>query len=623
VLIRLCRNLVLVLMAILIASCSGGPGPEPSSAEAPRDPHSFSRPDEVVVHHLVLDLDVDFATRRLSGTAELRIRNLVGADELWLDSWDLDVTAVDFGHDDSPTTFRFGEEQPYLGRPLVIDIEPGTNTVRVHYSSSPDAAALQWLEASQTAGGRHPFLLSQSQACLARTWIPLQDSPGVRMTYDATIRVPPALLALMSAENPIDKNDDGVYTFRMPQAIPSYLLALAVGDVAFASLGPRTGIYAEPEVIGKASWEFEDTEKMLAASEELYGPYRWGRYDLIVLPPSFPFGGMENPRLTFATPTILAGDRSQVGLVAHELAHSWSGNLVTNATWNDFWLNEGFTSYFEYRIMEAIYGRDHTEMLWLLGIQSMQDLMATEDPDDTRLALDYTGRDPDSVPSVIYDKGALFLRLLEERYGREAWDAFLHAYFERRAFGTVTTEGFLADLRSEFGEQDAWLEEQIRAWVYGPGLPESAPVIVSPVFDEVERRAQAWLDGGELPAEDDWTSHQWMHFVQYLPQGLSIDRVRQLDAAYGLTATGNAEILTQWLLVTLGLGYEPALASMDRFVTGMGRAKFLIPLYRKLCETPAGCETAREIYDRAKPGYHPVAVIAVDRVFEAAAGTGE
>jgi aminopeptidase N len=592
-------------------------------APAPhRDPHSFSRPDEVVVRHLSLDLDVDFDAKQLSGTATLTIENLSGTDELRLDAWDLDVTSVDFGSDDAPTHFRFLEDRPYLGQSLIVDIQPGTTTVRLHYSSSPGAAALQWLEPAQTAGKRHPFLLSQSQACLARTWIPLQDSPGVRITYDATIRVPPGLIALMSAENPIEKNDDGVYNFNMSQPIPSYLLALAVGDVVFRPLGERTGIYAEPEVIESAAWEFADTQKMLDASEELYGPYRWGRYDMIVLPPSFPFGGMENPRLTFLTPTVLAGDRSQVALVAHELAHSWSGNLVTNATWNDFWLNEGFTSYLEYRIMETLYGREHTEMLWLLGRQGLLELMETEQPADTHLQVDYSDRDPDAVPGVVYDKGALFLRLLEEHYGRAEWDAFLNDYFDRHAFGTVTTELFLTDLRTDFGENDDWLEAAIRAWIFGPGLPDEAPEIVSPVFDEVEHRLEAWLDGGPLPADKEWSSHEWLHFVRALPEDLPLERTRELDEAYRLSGTGNAEVLTAWLTLTLGNGYAPAFASMDAFVTSMGRAKFLIPLYRKLCETPENCARAMELYERAKPGYHPVAITAVDRVFEATQGGG-
>ncbi len=329
--------------------------PAPAAAAppgSPTDPHSYSRPDQVAVKHLNLDLTVDFSQQKLAGKATLDLDNKTGASELVLDTRDLDVTRVTLDSG-AEAKFALGDDAKFLGRPLRIEITPQTKSVTVEYSTRPAAAAVQWLSPDQTAGKQHPFLFTQSQAILARTWVPCQDSPAVRMTYDATVHAPKELLAVMSAENPQAKNADGVYTFKMDKPIPSYLLALAVGDLEFRSLGARTGVYAEPSRVEKAAWELADTEKMIEAAEKLYGPYRWGRYDLLVLPPSFPFGGMENPRLTFATPTIIAGDRSLVNLVAHELAHSWSGNLVTNATWNDFWLNEGFTTYFENRIIRG------------------------------------------------------------------------------------------------------------------------------------------------------------------------------------------------------------------------------------------------------------------------------
>ncbi|MGH9361488.1 MAG: M1 family aminopeptidase/hydrolase, partial [Thermoanaerobaculia bacterium] len=357
----------LLSFAALLCACAGAPSPAappaPSTPAAVDDPHSYARPQEVAVEHLALELDVDFAQRRLVGRASLRLRNRTGATQLHLDTRDLDIRRVvlDGG---AEARFTLGDPQPFLGRELTVEIAPATRVVHIDYATSTEAAALQWLEPRQTSG-EHPFLFTQSQAILARTWVPCQDSPGVRMTYEATVRVPRELMAVMSAENPTAKTADGVYRFRMPQAVPSYLLALAVGDLAFRPLDRRSGVYAEPQVVERAAWELADTPKMISAAEKLYGPYRWGRYDVVVLPPSFPFGGMENPRLTFATPTILAGDRSLVSLVAHELAHSWSGNLVTNATWNDFWLNEGFTTYFEHRITEKLYGREYSEMLWL------------------------------------------------------------------------------------------------------------------------------------------------------------------------------------------------------------------------------------------------------------------
>ncbi|HEY0371195.1 MAG TPA: M1 family aminopeptidase/hydrolase, partial [Thermoanaerobaculia bacterium] len=288
------------------------------------DIHSFARPDEAVVRHLALDLDVDFDRKQLFGTALLQIETSGDARELVLDTHGLTVNTVTLG-DGSEAKFTIGESKPHLGAPLIVEITPSTKLVRIEYASAPDAAAVQWLSKEQTAGGQHPFLFTQSQAILARTWVPIQDSPGIRITYDATIRVPKGLVAVMSAENATEVSEDGVYRFRMPQAIPPYLLALAVGDLAFRSLGDNSGVWAEKPMIDASAYELADTPKMIEAAERLYGPYRWGQYDVLVLPPSFPFGGMENPRLTFATPTILAGDRSLVSLVAHELAHSWSG----------------------------------------------------------------------------------------------------------------------------------------------------------------------------------------------------------------------------------------------------------------------------------------------------------
>ncbi|HEX2162661.1 MAG TPA: M1 family aminopeptidase/hydrolase, partial [Thermoanaerobaculia bacterium] len=476
-------SLPLFALVVLAAGCATAPattapagGAAPAAAARVDDPHSYAEPWNVAVTHLGLDLAVDFERQVLAGRADLTIdRRSPDADTLILDTRGLDVRRVTLD-DGEETTFRLGTADPVLGAPLTIDLRPGTEVVHVEYETSPDAAALQWLDPAQTAGGRHPFLFSQCQAILCRTIIPLQDTPSVRITYEATLRVPPELLAVMSAENPISKNDTGVYTFSMPQPIPAYLLALAVGDLEFRSVGPRTGVYAEPSVVEEAAWELGEMEQMVEAAERLYGPYRWGRYDVLVLPPSFPFGGMENPRLTFATPTILAGDRSLVALIAHELGHSWSGNLVTNATWDDFWLNEGFTVYVERRLMEALRGREYSEMLAALGRQDLEqtiaDLGATSP--DTRLHLDLEGRDPDEgMTDVAYEKGYLFLRAVEEAVGRDRWDRFLRGWFERHAVSAVTTATFVHEVRALLlrGDEAAAGRAGVEAWVYGPGLP--------------------------------------------------------------------------------------------------------------------------------------------------------
>ncbi|HUP42857.1 MAG TPA: M1 family metallopeptidase [Thermoanaerobaculia bacterium] len=597
----------------------------------PEDPHSYGRPNEVAVRHLDLDLAVDFEARRLTGLATLGLdRRSAEADRLVLDTWRLDVRKVTLG-DGSEAPFELGEEDPVLGRPLTIEIGPagggGADSVVVEYATSPEATAVQWLEPAQTATGK-PFLFTQSQAILARSWIPLQDTPAVRFTYEARIRVPRApagLLAVMSAENPTDVAAAGVYTFAMPQAVPSYLMALAVGDLEFRPIGARSGVYAEPPVVEKAAWEFADTERMIEAAEALYGPYRWGRYDLLVLPPSFPFGGMENPRLTFATPTIIAGDRSLVTLVAHELAHSWSGNLVTNGNWNDFWLNEGFTVYLERRIMERLYERPYVEMLWELGGQDLRQTIEEEAPRDTWLHLDLAGRNPDDgMNDVAYEKGALLLRLLEETVGRERWDAFLKGYFERFAFESMDSAGFLDFLERELLEPEGLTgaELQLDAWVYGPGLPDNAPEIASDAFERVAAKVEAFAGGAAAAGlgTGEWTTHEWLHFLRHLPRDLPPERLAELDRAFGFTATGNSEVLAAWLELAIESGYVRREPAVDRaladFLTRQGRRKFLKPLYEELAKTPEGLARGREINARARPGYHSVSRATVDEVLK-------
>jgi leukotriene-A4 hydrolase len=616
----------------LLAACAAGPATAPGTQtetrpavrviqENDRDPHSFSHPDEVAVDHLALDLTVDFAERRLDGRASLRLDHRLGSDRLVLDTRDLEVRRVtlDGGRE---ARFTLGDPVPHLGRPLEVQIEPGTEWVHVEYSTSPEAAALQWLTPEQ-AGSPHPFLYTQSQAILARTWAPVQDTPSVRMTYEATVRVPPGLLAVMSAENPTEKSPDGVYRFRMPQRIPAYLLALGVGDLEFRRLGPNSGVYALPQVADRAAWELADTPRMIEAAEKLYGPYQWGRYDVLILPASYPFGGMENPRLTFATPTILAGDRSLVALVAHELAHSWSGNLVTNATWNDFWLNEGFTTYFESRIMEAVYGKPYADMLSVLGRQDLDQTIAElgQDSPDTHLFLDLAGRDPDDgMTDVAYNKGALLLASIERAVGRQRFDRFLREYFDRFAFQSMDTRRFVEYLKEELLAGDAQAAAKLRLddWIYGPGVPPNAAEVRSPAFEEVDRTLAAFAGGtaaGELKTAG-WNTHQWLHFLRNLPKPMAADRMADLDAAFGFSASRNSEILAEWLLRVIENRYQPAWPALERFLTEVGRRKFLKPIYTELAKTPEGMESALRIYARARPGYHSVSQNTVDEILD-------
>jgi leukotriene-A4 hydrolase len=595
-----------------------------------RDAHSYSNHEQVRVRHVTLHLEILFDRKVLKGSSTLTIERVKpDADSLKLDTRDLKVIKAETSNDGNsfaPAQFTLGAADKILGAPLAIQLPPQATKVRIEYETSPNASGVQWLEPAQTAGKKHPYVFTQSQAIHARSWIPLQDSPGVRVTYSAEIRTPKGLRAVMSASL-ADNNktlQPGTHKFEMPQAIPPYLIALAAGDIAFKQLGNRTGVYTEPAMLDKAAREFEDTEKMVVATEKLYGPYRWDRYDILVLPPSFPIGGMENPRLTFATPTVLAGDKSLVSLIAHELAHSWSGNLVTNATWRDFWLNEGFTTYLERRVTEAIYGREREEMEAALGLQSLKKVIEDLPDADEILHVDLAGRDPDDGFTLVpYEKGALFLRLLEETFGRERFDQFLKGYFERFAFQSITTDDFIAHLKKNLLDPNPELAAKIplEEWIYKPGLPASAPKPQSDAFAKVEAQAKEWLDGKTPAAKlqtKQWTTQEWLHFLRFLPQQLTANQLKELDQAFGMTKIGNAEIAHQWLLISIRNNYDTAYPRLEEYLTSIGRQKLIKPLYEELVKTPAGKEWAQKIYARARPGYHPIAQTAVDKIVKKA-----
>ncbi len=576
------------------------------------DHHSHARPAEVRVQHLQLDLDLDFAQRVVRGTVRLDLERADPKAPLRLDCAGPKITAIT-GSDGTPRKWALGTSLPHVGPPLTVELADADRTVTIAYATTPEAAALQWLEPAQTAGGKQPFLFTQGQAILTRTWIPVQDTPGNRVTYEAFVRAPRGLVPIMAAQQ-LPATSDGRAHFRMAHPIPTYLIALACGDLAFVQLSARCGVWAEPSVVRPAAKELADTEAMVQAAEKLFGPYRWGRYDLLILPPAFPFGGMENPCLTFATPTILAGDKSLVNLVAHELAHSWSGNLVTNATWRDFWLNEGFTVYFEHRILEAVYGEDRAVMERLIGLQDLQKELRELPPADQILHLDLRGRNPDdAMTAVAYEKGAWFLATLEAEYGRATLDSFLTRWFDGHAFQSVTTGDFEAWLHKALlaKNADKAARVPVRAWIHEPGIPDGARRPACPLFAAVDA---AVADLGRTAETRHWVTQQWLRFLHALPQPLTNEQMRDLDGRFGFTGSGNSEILCAWLERAIASGYTPADARLEEFLLGIGRRKFLKPLYEALCKTEAGRVRAKAIYERARPRYHAVATRTLDPI---------
>lgn len=616
-----------ITLALLAWACEGPlpqqPVEEPMESPEGKDPHSYSQPDVAQVEHLSWDAEIDFDKKVIAATATWKLKSGAGKEVIF-DTYDLRIAEVTDG-EGIPLDFEKGKQHEIFGSPLTISLPEGVTTVAIRYKTRPGAKALQWTDSAQTADKLGPFLYTQSQAILARSWIPCQDGPGIRFTYDAKVKVPQGMMALMSASNPQEISKSGSYDYSMPQPIPSYLLALAAGNLEFREVGPRTGVYAEPSMVEACAWEFADMEAMMTAAEELYGPYEWGRYDLIVLPPSFPFGGMENPRLTFATPTILAGDRSLVSLVAHELAHSWSGNLVTNANWDDFWLNEGFTVYFEMRIMEAVYGREYSEMLAQLSHTELKNTVKVfmqEMPDDTRLKLDLSGRNPDDgVTAIPYDKGYHFLRLIEETVGRPRFDEFLRSYFQAHKFSVMDTERFLSLLKSDLLDDQETRDVGVDEWVYVSGLPENAPEPKSARFDDVDALAMAFMDDpSTVPSTSvtrNWSTHEWLRFLRKV-NGADAAKLSKLDAKYKLTSSGNSELAAQWFVNTLSLeeaysapGGQNLNSSVREFLIRVGRRKFLMPIYSAMLEGGKD-DLARSIYKSARPGYHAVSRESLD-----------
>lgn len=617
-------NLLIILIALLLTACGSSEEPKAESDESQVlavDQHSYAQLDKVAVRHMHLKLDFDFEAKRVTGIAQYFLDRKEG-DQLILDVKNINIHKV-YVHDkdtDKGLDYKISDPNPILGSALTINLPEGIDSIKIFYTTNPSSQALQWLMPEQTADKRLPFVYTQGQAILTRTWIPCQDSPGARITYSAQVRVQPGMMALMSAENPTEQEMTGRYTFKMEQPIPPYLIAFAAGQLKYVSLGPTTGVYAEHTMIDKAVYEFGEVQDMMTAAESLYGPYQWGKYDILVLPPSFPFGGMENPRLTFVTPTILAGDRSLTALIAHELAHSWSGNLVTNATWDDFWLNEGFTVYFERRIMEELYGEDYTNMLALLGYQDLQeeveDLGAKSK--DTHLKLFLKGRDPDEgMTDIAYEKGAYLLTLLEKEVGRENFDSFLRQYFDDHKFQTMTTEIFLEYLDENL-IQKYNVEVDIDEWIFGPGIPESIPIPNSDRFKIVDQQVKV-ISNGDLPDEaisSEWSTHEWLHMIRHLPRDLSMKQMARLDDAYGFSTSGNSEIRAVWFELAISNGYaDRIMPQIEQFLVQVGRRKFLSPLYQAMKENGYS-KKAREIYSRARPNYHSVSRNTIDALLD-------
>jgi aminopeptidase N len=620
-------RLPFVTSALLIASAAiapaataahDAPSPILTSPDA-KDVLTYARPEIARVTHVDLDLTADFKAHIMRGTATLDILARPDAREIVLDDKDLVISRITDARG-RPLKWAVGANDDYKGAPLTIEIGTARRIV-ITYRSDSKARALGWLAPTLTAGKKKPYLFSQGESINNRSWIPTQDSPGIRQRWSAKITVPSDLVATMSAERLTPAGIPAArgwrsYRFRMDHNVPPYLIALAVGDLRFQAIDARSGIYSEPGVLPRAAAELSDTGKMVTTAENLYGKYRWGRYDVLVLPPSFPFGGMENPTLTFATPTIITGDKSNVDVIAHELAHSWSGNLVTNATWSDSWLNEGFTTYFENRIDEALYGKERAATLADLSWDDLQrDLKAAPDAKATRLH-----GDPEGVYGELdYTKGSTFLRTIEYSVGRARWDAYLRSYFDRHAFQPQTTAGFLADLRANLIKGDQVLEAklQLDQWAYGTGLPDNAVHVRSATLARIDQTLASVAAGAPIGSIDAsrWSTQEWLRFLNGLPRRQSAERLAELDRSLGLSTSTNAYIRSAWLVLAIGNRYEPAVPSIAQYLPSVGRGLLILPVYAALkAQGDWGLPIARKVHATARQGYHPTIAAAIDKM---------
>ena len=598
--------------------------PDLAPLQSGLDYHSFANIEQFRVTHIELALRVDFHNKVLLGEAALEVKRLdPNATELVLDTRGLDIrdvsekpTSVLGALAKSETTwvsrpFHLDKADPILGSPLVIELPPhkrSTQTIKIEYVTSPDASSLHWLDDAHTAGKHHPLMYTLSAPIGARGWIPLQDSALVRVTYAAVIHTDDDLLAVMSARNDPEVKHNGNYTFVNRDAMPPSRIALAVGDLRFKATGPRTGVYAEKPLLADAAKEFADTESLLKAAETLFGPYRFERCDLVVLPPQFPLAEVGNPRAPFISSTVVTGDRSEESVVARAVAQAWAGDLVGGATPRDAWIDAGLAVYMQNRLVREVYGDARVTADRVLAERSVREDLAQLERPDQALAVDQRDRDPAVPRSAADEKGGLLFTFLDGKFGRERLDAFLQGYFDHFAFKSITTEEFLSYLKENLLDRFPGIvsASQVEAWVKEPGLPQDAPLLAVHLYESVDAARSAWL-AGKMPAKKldtrAWVTPQWTYFLDAMPGPLRRDQLSDLDQAFGFTRSANAEIASSWFVLVIKSSYQPSYARLEEFLASNGRQTLLVPVYTELMKTPGGEVLAKRVFALARPVY--------------------
>jgi len=646
-----------------------------NKSEHDEDKSTLSNPRYTRAKHVYWKAAVDFENHCISANATYDIEILdKDCKSIQLDTRGLTIANVDINDEPVKDWILDGEIKGklHLGQRLTIPFEEkdsvkGSLKLEIAYKTSSDpekCSAAQWLTPAQTSGKQHPYLFTQCQAIHARSIIPCYDCPAVKMTYNAEITVPKWATAVMSALSTKDGASDSIskwakgvmsvvageatddthtFSFEQPVPIPAYLLALAVGDLASKDLSPRCRIWCEPCTLKAAADEFHQTELFLKTAEDITSmPYAWKRYDLLVLPGSFPYGGMENPCLTFVTPTLLAGDGSLVCVVAHEIAHSWTGNLVTNKTWGHFWLNEGWTTWLQRRIMNKIENVPHDMDLDAIGgAQFLEQDIEMLDKSMTSLYLKLGDNDPDeSYSRVPYEKGFHLLYALERMVGEETFLELVAAYLKKFAYGTVTTEEFREFCIGFWKNTNPAAYTKVKdfswdEWMYGTGMPP-LPVFNKSLAEAAESLAAAWVefdnneDQKEVSAPDvdisEWTSAQKVCFLNTLllvqddesgkPKKFTIFTLQLMQMKYSFQRSKNAEILFRYCMLAVQSEDRGIYPVVVRFITSQGRMKYIRPLYRAMFASATSREIGVETFLKNKDFYHPIAskMIAYDMI---------
>ncbi|KAL8951086.1 MAG: hypothetical protein Q9222_002926 [Ikaeria aurantiellina] len=594
-----------------------------TSTNSPGDPNTLSNYNDFRTTNTVANFEIDFERKRLKGNVILQLDSIndIETKDIILDTSHLHIDDVSLKGETLSEWQLLPRSEPY-GSPLKISIDKAVEKGKsieldIKVQTTEKCTALQWLTPAQTSNKKHPYMFSQCQAIHARSLFPCQDTPDVKSTFEFNIRSPLPVIAsglptgVVSDSQTSDDKDAAapktpLYTFTQSLPIPSYLFALASGDIATALIGPRSTVATGPDELQASQWELSSsTETFIRTAESLIYPYAWTTYNVLILPPSFPYGGMENPVYTFATPTIISGDRQNVDVIAHELSHSWSGNLVSNASWEHFWLNEGWTTYLERRIQMGVHGggeayRDFSSIIGWKALEDSVEQFGTKDEEYTKLVIDLQGKDPDDAfSSVPYEKGFHFLYYLEKLVGMSKWDKFIPHYFTKYRGKSLDSYEFKSTLL-EYFEKDNQVSKKLTeevdwdAWFYKPGLPPK-PEFDTSMVDVCYALAEKWksfhdspegttMDSFEPSSKDieGWAANQIVVFlerIQSLDTPLSKSAVHTMGETYGFIKSMNVEIVSRYLAVGLVAKSEEVMEPTAVLLGRVGRMKFVRPLY--------------------------------------------